>query len=343
MSLLNTINDSLPVCVTEDDVKNMPEFASLLLVLSKHINPSGININVQKEINEAEDLLWRKKREWLQQKILLTEARQLLIEWEMKALDGDLSESDQQFYEDFSKCVTIGEILPYLSPSTETDVSLLGLTSEDLQRRHKFDSLAPRIRTELENWMKKKCISIAQFYVPSGKTNNENLNHAKACQLPALVETHFQQVEQEELQLEQAKKQCKLLKQESHQNLKQCLALLEKICEKKLKLQEDVKNISCPYLEAYNKTLNSKLVLCNTDILCETYTEETIPTLRTIRKHLDDQLLKSKEEYTQVTQALQEYEKLGPDFTAVVDKYRKLKEKTESLQWSLDRLQKHTE
>lgn len=46
-----------------------------------------------------------------------------------------------QFYEDFSKCVTIGEILPYLSPSTETDVSLLGLTSEDLQRRHKVRKL----------------------------------------------------------------------------------------------------------------------------------------------------------------------------------------------------------
>lgn len=328
------------MCITEDDVKNMPGFASLLLALSKRIQPNGMSMKIQKEVDEAEEFLRREKHEWLQQKILLTESREVVTEGEMKALDEELCESDKQFYEEFNKCLTIGEILPFMYPSSETDVSVLGLTPEDLQRRHKFESLAPRIRKEVENQMRKKCISISQFYVPGGKTNNEKLDTAKACQLPALVESHIHQVEQEELRLEQMKKQCKLLKQETHQYLKQSLEVLTKICEKKLKLQNDVKNVSCHYLQVYNKILHSKLALCNTDMLCDTYTEETIPALQAIRKHLDDQFSRSKEEYKQMTQALQEYEKLGPDFTAVVDKYRKLEEKIESLQWSVARLQK---
>ncbi|CAI9716063.1 HAUS augmin-like complex subunit 4 isoform X1 [Octopus vulgaris] len=339
MSTLRTINESLPIKLSEEDVESMPELANLLLALSKKITPNGNSIKLQESIEEAEDILTKEKNEWLQHKILLAAAKQVLVEYEMKAIDEELSEPDKEFCQALNECLAFAEMIPHLHPSGDSDVSVLGLTAEHLKKQRKrHEPILNRIRSEVQELMKQKCINIAQFYLPGGKTNNADLNLAKACQLPALVEAQVSELEAEQQQLETLKNEKMLLQEERYKIFKDSLLELQNICNKKLQLQKDLKSTTSKYLLSYSKTLHSKLVLCNTEIIYETYKEDTVLALKKIKEHIDKELKKAKEQNRQANEAVSEYEKLGPEYTTKVEQYRKLEQEIESIKWSLDRL-----
>ncbi|GAB1599120.1 HAUS augmin-like complex subunit 4 [Argonauta hians] len=340
-SILRAINDSLPVKLTSEDVESMPEFANLLLALSKRITPEGTSVDIQESIQEAEDVLAKEKQEWLQNKILLDTAKQILIELEIKSLDDDLSESDKEFCESLNESLALAEMIPHLNPSGDPDVSVLGLTSEHLKKELKnHEAFSNRIQIDIENILKCKCINLVQFYLANGKTNNPGLDLAKACQLPALVDAQLAELETEKRQLEALKEEKLLLQEKRYNIFNDNILELQNICQQKLSLQKNLKDITAKYLSSYTKTLHSKLALCNTEIICDTYPKDTVLALKKIEDHIDKELKKVKEKNRQATAALNVYENLGPEYTSKVEEYRKLEQDIESINWSLNRLEK---
>ena len=77
------------------------------------------------------------------------------------------------------------------------------------------------------------------------------------------------------------------------------------------------------------------------DILCETYTKDTIPALFKISNELITSAEQTESEFQSSKVRLNRYESVGTDFSNLVDEYSQLKEMIKQKKWTIEKLQKY--
>ncbi|XP_052815256.1 HAUS augmin-like complex subunit 4 [Mya arenaria] len=331
------------------DVEKYPDFSTLLNNLGQYVNNKGLSQQTDKDLKQAKEVLRHARHSWLLNHILYLEVQELLLDYEIRSLDTSLSSRDQQFHKLLQQCLTQAEIGDYLefSPDPSAKVTALGLTREELQRQnpHKqhISSLQQALIPEVEERLRRKCENLVVAHDPQNSSSDSNkLMFAKSSQLPAMVENDKLQLEENKRQLKEdtAKKEKQF--EVYYQTLLDSLHLLEVLISKyKLGKQLEKDTINSEWLYAKCDAMSLKIKMVELQILTETYTVDTVQSLKKIRQHLDGAYKEADREKLQREQAVRSYESVGNGFEQIVTEFGQLKQELENKQWALAEFDKN--
>ncbi|XP_071085100.1 HAUS augmin-like complex subunit 4 [Haliotis cracherodii] len=343
------LNTLLPLRLTPQEVEGNPEFVKLLTGLTKHINEQGVGLQTHKDLVQAQELLKHEKHTWLLHHILHHEVQELILDYEMKSQEMSLAADDKQFLVILRNCLTYSEIGDYLdfSPDPTSKATLLGLKQEDVNRHNAYrkhiSSVQQKLIPEIEARLQKKCENLVTFYQPPKLSDSTRLTLSKAVQLPGEIETNKHRLSED-------KKQVQVIRQKRdkqfwlyYQTLLDLLSVLEKVLkDHKLDRQVESDLVTSEWLIARCDAMCLKIKLVQLQIMCDTYTAETVQALDVVRKHLDSAIDDHEKDMVRVGQALRAYEAVGMGFDGLVEEYTRLRGELENKQWALAELQQTT-
>ncbi|XP_033755196.1 HAUS augmin-like complex subunit 4 [Pecten maximus] len=339
------LNTALGVELTAEDVESNPEFVHLLSVLTNHINDEGVSSLVHKDLQQAEEELKHEKHSWLLQKILYHELEELLHDYDIKSQDTALCTEDRQFHTILQETLTRSEISDYLycSPDPSSKNTLLGLSEAELSQQNPHKKHLPFIQQKLipdiEKRLTEKCDTLINFHQTGLNEDGIETSFSPTTQLPALVES-------DKHQLQKTKAQLKTLKHDKdkqfwlyYKTLIESLELLEEVVSKhRFQNQTEQNTVTTEWLVGRCDGLCLKIRLLEMQVLCDTYTKDTVKALHSVRDHLDTNFRDSDKEFHHISQALRSYESVGMGFDELVEEFRKLKEEKDNKQWALAEL-----
>ncbi|CAH1270434.1 HAUS4 [Branchiostoma lanceolatum] len=341
------INLNLPVHITGRDAQKNPEFVKLLSTLSHRLTHTGVSKGLQKDVEQAKEQMRREKAAWLQAGALYHELEELLLDHDIRKQESEIPAAESQFYTAVQECLTTAEVCEYLEcgPDRRKDVTLLGLTREQLQQnnphRKNLKSLQKKLVPLVEERLKKKCTAVFSFHESSSNLSTDpgELQFAKASQLPLVLERERLDLQEKKRQLQQDRAARDRQFWQYYQILLQTLESLERIVKHhRLKSQLENNNVISEWLVQRFDAMELKIKVVEAQVLCDTYTAGTVAALRQIRRHLDSTPYDS--EYMQSVQQLQAYRSVGMGFDSLVQEYGKLQEAIENKKWGLTELQK---
>ncbi|XP_050395830.1 HAUS augmin-like complex subunit 4 [Patella vulgata] len=340
------LNEVLPVNLQPDDVEKYPEFIKLLTILTKYINPQCITVETEKDLKQSKEILHHAKHTWLLNQVLYHEVKELILEYKIKGQDVSLCSDDKKFVEILHKCLNYKEIVHYLdfSPDPSVKATLLGLTNEDVHRHNPYKkhitSLQLRLIPEIEDRLRKKCEDLVHYEDPNSYSEGSRLTLAKASQLPATVEILKKKLEDEEKLLKQDRIRREKQFWVYYQSLVDALFLLEKLIQDyRLQEQTESDRITSKWLKARCDTMSLKIRLIQLQVLCDTYSSETVKALGIIKKHVEETTDIAEKDLSRISQALTAYDSVGMGFENLVDEYSKLRSELENKRWAMTELQ----
>ena len=341
------LNSQLPLKLTTRDVELHPEFSKLLYSLSSYMSPHGTSAMAEKELKDAEDVLKHEKSNWIQQHILHSELTEMLMEQQLN-VGSSTPSSSGQFYKAVGDCLTYAEIGDYLKchPDPTSGSTLLGLSEDDIKlanpsRKHS-SSLQQKLIPELEQRLRKKGETLVNFHDTTGNIESGKFAFAKTSQLPALLEAEKQEMETEQADLNRDKEQREKQFWQYYQTLMDSLGVLEHLIKKyRLQSQSESDTITAEWLTARCDAMCLKIKTLEYQLLCDTYYDETVRALTTIKNQLDLRIHETQKDLRQVGQSLQAYEAVGTSFDSLVEDYTKLRDEIDNKKWGLREL-KHS-
>ncbi|XP_060068539.1 HAUS augmin-like complex subunit 4 [Ylistrum balloti] len=344
-NLSDKLNAALGIELNAEDVQSFPDFSHLLSVLTNHINYEGISSLVQRDLQQAEEELKHEKHSWLLQNILYHELAELLREYDIKSQDTALSTEDKQFHTILLETLTQAEISDYLdcSPDPSSKDTLLGLSKAELSQQNRLKKHLPFIQQKLipdiEKRLREKCDTLNNFHQIGLEEGDIEPSFNPTTQLPALVESDKHRLQKKKAILKKVKhdkdKQFWLY----YKTLIDSLGLLEEVVSKyRFQNQTEQNTVTTEWLMSRCDGLCLKIRLLEMQVLCDTYTKDTVKALLSVRCHLDANFRESDKEFHHISQALQSYEAVGMGFDELVEEYRKLKEEKDNKQWALTEL-----
>ena len=347
MDTIDKLNTALNINLHESDSQQSPEFIHLLVQLTEYLAPNCVTSQTQKDLQQAEEVLRHDKHHWLIQTPLYTELKEMLRDYDVSSLDTAMSSQDKQFNTILQESLNLAEIAEYLecSPDPGSKTSLLGLSKDELLERNPQKKYLPSVQHKLipdiEYRLRKKCETVVSYHDIESSTEDEQLLFTQSTQLPAQIETDLHRLQE----LKQRQKTCRENKDKQfmlyYNTLLDSLGLLEKLISKyRLKDQAEYDSITTECLLAKCDSLCLKIKLLELQVLCETYTKDTVKALQCVKSHLANNTKDSQKEHQHISRALQSYESIGSEFNSLVEEYRKLKDEVENKQWALAELQK---
>ncbi|OWF49879.1 HAUS augmin-like complex subunit 4 [Mizuhopecten yessoensis] len=339
------LNTTLGIDLSAEDVQNQPEFCQLLSVLTNHISNEGVSTLVQKDLLQAEEELKHEKHSWLLQKILYHELEELLRDYDIKSQDTALSTEDRQFHTILQETLTRAEISDYLdcSPDPTSTDTLLGLSKTELSQQNPHRKHLPFIQQKLipdiEKRLREKCDSLINFHQTGLEEDDVEPAFNPTTQLPALVESDKHQLQKTKAQLKTVKHNKDKQFWQYYKTLIDSLGVLEEVVAKhRFQNQTEQNTVTTEWLVGRCDGLCLKIRLLEMQVLCDTYTKDTVKALHSVRDHLDSNFRETDKEFHHVCQALRSYESVGMGFDELVEEFRKLKEEKDNKQWALTEL-----
>lgn len=174
------------------------------------------------------------------------------------------------------------------------------------------------------------------------KGNNQDLLMAKLNQLPSLITSKLEALES-----------AKEIMGENHQTLKEqytkytstlleSLQIMENLLLKHIiEIQKEQYASKSESLEVQCDALYLKIKSLHLEILCETYTKDTIPALKKISKEMETKSEQVENEIRASKARLNRYESVGQDFNCIVNEYSKLQEAIKQKKWTLNKLKSY--
>eukprot|EP01102_Stenamoeba_stenopodia_P001620 TRINITY_DN1145_c0_g1_i1.p2 TRINITY_DN1145_c0_g1~~TRINITY_DN1145_c0_g1_i1.p2 ORF type:complete len:210 (-),score=63.16 TRINITY_DN1145_c0_g1_i1:62-691(-) len=206
--------------------------------------------------------------------------------------------------------------------------------------RQKTQSMQQFVLPELEDRLRKKSESIADFYDP---THNESkIAFTKSSLLHGVISKKKVKQERELRLLALDKANTERAFWEYFKLLAKTLDLtVEMLREYRIKQQYECDQIACKWLQERCKTMVLKLRVLKNQFLCDTYTPETVSALKKVKNQLELAKRDAVQEHERVLVKLQEYSSIGMGFDAIVKQYTGLLEEMKNKQWALNELQKN--
>ncbi|ELU12924.1 hypothetical protein CAPTEDRAFT_198726 [Capitella teleta] len=326
-----------------------PEFNKLLLKLKPHLTEDGTSITVQRDLRDVEERFRQEKGTWLQQHVLLSNLKDLLLESQMRGSKIATPSSSAQFYETVQNMLTHAEIGDYIhcDPETGGERTLFGLSNDDLRLKKPFEqhskSIQQRLIPELESRLRKRCEALVGFYDSVTDAESAKLTFARTSELPTNLEQDLQKLKLDEREIKKEQSIQETQYSEYYQNLLRSLSLLESLVKnRRLKSQVESDEVSTLWLTTRCDALCLKIKIFELQILCDTYHEGTVQALRKIRGEIDRAIHSTEYDLKQVDQTLAAYEAVGSGFDNLVQEYTRLKDEIDNKKWALRELKQHS-
>ncbi|XP_042333503.1 HAUS augmin-like complex subunit 4 [Sceloporus undulatus] len=334
----------LPPCsLTDDDLAAHPSLANLLIGLTKHMDSSGLSVNLAQQMEEAKKELQLQRANWLK-----WEALQRLLREAIRELGTGPLTQDRKFLEVLEQQLLIAELKRMLDvdPSLQgTQPSLLGLEAshvlELLPPKQELEQMQKQLPMELEKRLKSKCLALLSYYRPESDSAGETARAAMFGTLPESLVVEKQRLQETQ---DRHKELVGLLEQQKAaypQVLLRCLAMLKRLArEYRLGTQSELDQLNTQYLELKCSAMFLKIRLEELSILLETYTPEKVDVHRKMRDNLQATLSQEEQNLATSRKILSNYETLGPDFEELVKEYARLQAIIENRRWALTEFNK---
>lgn len=173
--------------------------------------------------------------------------------------------------------------------------------------------------------------------------NNQELLKAKLNQLPSLFSSKLKAAENLKKTMEENDQALKEQYTKYTTTLLESLQIMENLLQKHMIEIQNEQNVSqSESLEVQCDALYLKIKSLHLEILCETYTKETVPALKKISKELEAKSEQTENEIRASRLRLNRYESVGHDFNCIVNEYGKLRETIKQKKWTLEKLQSYS-
>jgi len=124
--------------------------------------------------------------------------------------------------------------------------------------------------------------------------------------------------------------------------LLESLKIMEEILQKHvMEIQMEQYSNQSQWLQIQCDALLLKIKSLNLEIMCETYTKDTVPALRKILKDLEARSEQVESETQAARARISRYESVGHDFNEIVKEYSQLREAIKSKKWTLEKLKSY--
>ncbi|XP_028392642.1 HAUS augmin-like complex subunit 4 [Dendronephthya gigantea] len=333
----------LPVLVRDSDLEKYPEFKKLLKTLTRYVAEDGTTKEIKQDYTKVKDALRQEKLQYFQAKVVYEELKEIVFDYETNKLAQE-SEFSTQTYKAMKEALISAEAVDYLDFNPEisgTDVTLLGLKADRLHQSDPNKMLLQQgIIPELENRLKSKCEEIAQYHEPSkSKETDSKFAFAKATQFPALLAEEKSHLQEDKKQRQADRMLMSAQHVQYYQTLVRSLEVTEKlITQYKLEWQTKYDEITSDWLAAKCQAMCLKIRVLQNQLLCDTYSPESVTALKQIRQSLQAKENETKKELHHVMKTLKAYKSIGMGFDDLVELYGDIIAEIDNKKWALTEL-----
>ncbi|KAK7114231.1 HAUS augmin-like complex subunit 4 [Littorina saxatilis] len=335
----------LPVTLSAKEAEENPQFVSLLQQLGQLLTSDAVSVEVHKDLQQAEETLRQEKQGWLQSHILHRELQEVILDYDLRSRDTSLSTADKEFKDILEQCLNYAEAGDYLSftPDPSSKVSLLGLTPGDIHENNPYKKYIPSMQQklipELEDRMRRRCENFVSIFHTPTLTDSSSLALAKASQLPGMVERSLRVLEEEKQQLKDTRERREKQFWVYFQTLLDSLGMLEQnVKEYRLGKQSRNNNITAESHAARCDAMCLKIRYVEMQILCDTYTAETVAALKKIKQEIKGASERKEKDRDRVNLALRAYTSVGYGFDELAEEYGRLKQELENKEFALKQI-----
>ena len=223
-----------------------------------------------------------------------------------------------------------------------TAVSILGLEEVDMKMTSSTprDEFGQQLLPLVEDLLYEKCLSLLRLLEPNlDYTLPRSILHTHIQRLGDKVADLKADLEVSQEEMDQCVQEKKKIYEQLHSLLGQIVDILETIVTKfycgsiASTTATDVRNLSveveCLLMYTLSKTL---------EIEVATYTGDAVLALRKIRNKLTAKIKDLEKENIELRSRLEQYEKCGPELSAIVAEFSKVQNETEVKKWALEEL-----
>ncbi|XP_048429241.1 AUGMIN subunit 4 isoform X2 [Pyrus x bretschneideri] len=200
---------------------------------------------------------------------------------------------------------------------------------------------------EIEARLEEKCDKLADALVIDN-IDSSPLHETSSSQLPerfgllslSRVKLITEEIEREEEALQEDLYSADRKFSEYYNVLEQILGVLVKLIKDlKLHHQHNYDELQKTWLCKRCVTMSAKLRKLEYAIVGQTYTKESVPALRKIRKHLTDATEEASVTYNKAVTRLHEYQGVDPHFDQIARQYRDIVKKLENMNWTIHQVE----
>lgn len=165
---------------------------------------------------------------------------------------------------------------------------------------------------------------------------------AKIAQLPSLTSSKLEELTKIKENIGENDQILKEQYTKYTSTLLESLQIMENLLQKHMiEIQNEQHVSKCESLEVQCDALYLKIKSLNLEILCETYTKETVPALKKIHKELVAKAEHVENDIRASQARLNRYESVGQEFNNIVNEYSKLRDAIKQKKWTLEKLKSY--
>jgi len=268
------------------------------------------------------------------------EAKKLLLEsiWNIVA---DTNHDDQKSAE-VTNALISAELKQSLKLSEHDCEKESHLFGTEIEPQLLKDSTMVWVREQIKKQLTNQGVEIFKQIGMDVQGCSGDLLMAKLNNLPTLISSRIEKDKQQKKVKEENLLMMKEQQSKYTSTLLESLAIMEELVEKHLiEFQSEQYNTKGQSLQVQCDALLLKIKSLHMDILCETYTKDTIPALIKISSEQITCAEQTESEFQSSKVRLNRYESVGNDFNNLVDEYSQLKEMIKQKKWTLEKLQKY--
>ncbi|XP_073527201.1 HAUS augmin-like complex subunit 4 isoform X4 [Phyllobates terribilis] len=344
---LQYVNSRLPMLqLEEEDLERNPQFSKLLLELCQILEPSGANARLCRELEEAQRDLRLQRKLWFRSEVLHRLIQEILVDLQVKKQEDAITDEEKTFHECLQQCFVVAECARLLPTVCEpASVPLLGLQKKDVYEclpiHRAIFWMRERLKKQLEDALRRKCLTFLSFHQPETDEEGEVLRAAKALRLATTLEDEKRRLKNEQEKHQEMGAVLEKLHEMYPGVLLRCLSLLRQAASNlRLQAQSDIDKMNAEYLETKSSALFLKLRMEELQVLTDTYTPEKVEVHKYIRSTLEAAVKSEKTELSASRQILASYEFLGTQFEELVQEYTRLRDKIKDNRWAIQELSK---
>eukprot|EP00112_Aurelia_sp_Birch-Aquarium-sp1_P020231 Seg517.2 transcript_id=Seg517.2/GoldUCD/mRNA.D3Y31 product="HAUS augmin-like complex subunit 4" protein_id=Seg517.2/GoldUCD/D3Y31 len=330
--------------------RRYPKAKEVINILNTELTVDGVSCSIAEDLNEAKQQLKDTKVLYFQYKMLIDEIKDIILDYQSKKSTEGNAENESKAHLMLQDMLRNAEAKHYLKLSYSEDDSdscnLLGLTEEQL--RHKSSKrkdtqqvLQQNFISDIEQRLKKKCIDLMKIWDSKSEEESDGLALAKSSKLPYFIESEVLKIADAQKKLKYEKQIYQSLLSEYRKVINGYMNSLEELLEKHpLDAKMENTEVTVDWLAAKCDAMQLKIRVLQCQLLKDTYNQDTVAALKSVRELLDAALKESKSELVKIKETLMIYESVGPAFDSLVKQYAQLTAEIDNRKWALSELRR---
>ncbi|XP_067881978.1 HAUS augmin-like complex subunit 4 [Heterodontus francisci] len=343
--LSRAVNQRLPdFNLGAKDLAQNPKFTKLLMLLTDHLDRTGLSLTVKRDLEKARRELRKQKQEWLRAEALQRILNEMVTEYHINRWENPVRPGDRQFFETLEQCQVLARCCRQLdareSERADAGPPLLGLERQHLQdllpEALDIQAMRQRLVPEVEKRLRERCFTVLCYYRPEYENNSEVLKMAKCGAMTEMFEADKQRQQKE--QDKNRENQIAITNQTFTYLtvLYRCFEMLRQLIERhRLDQQPEIDQELQDYLKLKSKAMFTKLGLMRLELRHQLFNQDTVAAHNCIRTLLLEELEAQQQSDCALRGTLSLYQMLGTEFEELVAEYGRLREVLENKRWAL--------